>query len=192
MGCPSSVILADDVVFSVTTHDPSTATLTDADSDPQYKIYENLTAVPILTGTMSKLDDPGTTGFYATLIACTVLNGFELGKNYTIYIEATVNGVTGGISYGFNVKNCSLFTAGSIEWPYTVYNSVTLAPLEGVAVWISTDLAGTNIIWVGTTDALGVARDVFGQKPFLDPAPYFFWRQLTGYSFTNPDSETVV
>lgn len=191
MGCPSSVIIPDNIVFSITTHDPSTAALTDATGDPIYRIYEDLTAVPILAGTMSKLDDPGTTGFYATLIACTVLNGFELGKNYTVYIEAVVNGVTGGISYGFNVKNCSLFVAGSVEYTYTVVNSVTSAPLDGVAVWISTDIGGTNIVWVGQTDALGVARDMFGQKPWLDTGAYFFWRQLASYSFTNPDVENV-
>lgn len=191
MGCPSQVVLADNAVISITTHDPSTAALTDADSPPTYRVYEDLTAVAILTGTMPKLDDPNTTGFYAVLLACTVANGFELGKNYTVYIEATVNGVTGGISYGFNIKNCSPFAVGAFEYTYTVVNSVTSVPLDGVAVWISTDLAGTNIVWVGQTDALGVARDMFGQKPWLDAGTYYFWRQLAGYSFTNPDTEVV-
>ena len=191
MGCPSQVLLNDNAVISVTTHDPGTAALTDAAANPSYRVYEDLTAAPILTGTMPKLDDVNTTGFYAVLLACTVANGFELGKNYTVYIEATVNGTTGGISYGFNIKNCSNFPAGSTEYTYTVVNSVTSAPLDGVEVWISTDLAGTNIIWAGDTDALGVARDVLGQKPFLDPGSYFFWRSLAGYSFPNPDTEVV-
>ena len=36
-------------------------------------------------------------------IACTSGNGFELGKSYTIYIEATVSGNLGGIAFSFTV-----------------------------------------------------------------------------------------
>ena len=191
MGCPSQVVLDDDAVISVTTHDPTTAALTDADADPIYRIYEDLTAVPILSGTLSKLDDPGTTGFYATLISCTSGNGFELGKNYTVYIEATVNGITGGISYGFNIRNFCLFRVGAFEYTYTVVNSVTNLPLDGVEVWITTDIAGANIVWMGHTDAFGVARDIFDIKPNLDMGTYYFWRKLAGYTFSNPDTEAV-
>jgi hypothetical protein len=52
---------------------------------------------------MAKLDDANTTGFYTELIACTAGNGFESGKPYTVYIEATVDSDTGGISYAFRV-----------------------------------------------------------------------------------------
>lgn len=101
MGCQSSAIIGSDLVFSVCTHDPDTGILTDAATEPTYRLYENETATAILTGTMSKLDDANTTGFYTELIACTAANGFESGKSYTIYIEATVSGNMGGISYGF-------------------------------------------------------------------------------------------
>lgn len=80
--------------------------------------------------------------------------------------------------------------AGAIEFTYTVLD--TLAnPIEGVQVWTSTDLAGSNIIWSGNTDTLGVARDVNLQKPWLDAGTYYFWSQKAGYSFTNPDVENV-
>ena len=105
MGCPSSVILGDNLVFSICTHDPDTWVLTDADSAPAYRIYEDETATPILTGTMAKLDDAGTTGFYTESIVCSAGNGYEVGKTYTIYIEATVDGDKGGIAYAFNVTN---------------------------------------------------------------------------------------
>ena len=55
-------------------------------------------------GQTGKLDDGNTTGFYTELIACTAANGFEAGKTYTVYIEATVGGDTGGIAYSFKVK----------------------------------------------------------------------------------------
>lgn len=101
MGCPSEVIIGDNLIFSICTHDPDTGVLTDADASPSYRVYEDETSTPILTGNMAKLDDLNTTGFYSELIACTVANGFENGKTYTIYIEATVDSDTGGICYGF-------------------------------------------------------------------------------------------
>jgi len=53
-------------------------------------------------------------------------------------------------------------------------------PLDGVNVWISTDLAGVNVIANGFTDS-------FGNVTFmLDAGTYYAWKQLAGYSFTNP------
>lgn len=101
MGCQSEVYLGDNLTFSVTTHDPNTGILTDPDAPPPYRIYEDETAVPILTGTMAILDNVNTTGFCTELVACTVANGFESGRSYTVYIEAAVGGDTGGIAYGF-------------------------------------------------------------------------------------------
>lgn len=191
MGCQSEVNLGDNLTFSITTHDPDTGVLTDADAAPSYRVYEDETAVPLLTGTMAILDNVNTTGFYTELIACTAANGFEDRKSYNIYIEATVDGDTGGICYGFRITDV-LDVAGCSDFTYTVYSSVAPnPPIQGVRVTISTDLAGTNVIWGGDTDALGVARDDFGQLPCLTSGTYYFWRQLAGYSFSNPDTETV-
>lgn len=101
MGCPSFAIIGEDLTFSICTHDPDTAVLTDADSAPSYRVYEDETGTPILTGNMAKLDDAGTTGFYTETISCTAANGFEDRKTYTLYISAAVGGDTGGICYGF-------------------------------------------------------------------------------------------
>jgi len=103
MGCQSSVVLEQNLVFSICTHDPDTAELTDADSLPTYRLYEDETNTPILTGTLSKLDDSNTLGFYTEQIACTAVNGFEVNKVYTIYIAATVDSSVGGISFSFKV-----------------------------------------------------------------------------------------
>jgi len=110
MGCPSQVDLGDTLVFSVTTHDPDTGVLTDADAVPDYRIYEDETAVAILTGSMATLDAGNTTGFYSEIITCSTANGFEVGKTYTVYIEATVDGDMGGMAYTFKVvaTNASL------------------------------------------------------------------------------------
>jgi len=103
MGCPAEVAIEDNLVFSVCSHDPDTGVLTDADAVPSYRLYEDETGTPILTGNMDKIDDANTTGFYTELIACTLANGFESGKSYTIYITGAVDGDTGGICFGFKV-----------------------------------------------------------------------------------------
>jgi len=103
MGCPAEVYIGDNLTFSICTHDPDTGVLTDA-SSTLYYVYEDETAADILTGTLAKLDDAATTGFYVETIACTAGNGFEVGKTYTIYIEATVNSDKGGICYSFKTN----------------------------------------------------------------------------------------
>jgi hypothetical protein len=105
MGCPSEVFIGDNLVFSMCTHDPTSGVLTDAASAPTYRVYEDETGTAILTGEMAKLDDDNTTGFYTESIACTTANGFEDGKTYTVYIQATVDGDQGGIAYGFKATD---------------------------------------------------------------------------------------
>ena len=99
MGCPTECEIGDNLVFSVCTHDPDTGVLTDADTVPDYWVYEDETAVEILSGNMAKFD--GKTGHYTELIAVSVGNGFENGKTYTIFIDATVDSDLGGISFAF-------------------------------------------------------------------------------------------
>jgi hypothetical protein len=87
----------DDMTFTVTTHTTS-GVASDADSAPTYRVYENETATPLLTGNMALLDSDDTTGFYSEEITLSEANGFEVGKSYSIYIEATVDGDKGTIS----------------------------------------------------------------------------------------------
>jgi hypothetical protein len=191
MGCQTEVELGANLTFTVTTHDPATAAVTDAAAVPEYFVYEDETGASILNGTMTILDNANTTGFYSELIACTAANGFEAGRSYNIYIEATVNGVAGAISYGFRVADASEPAPGAIEFTYTVTNSATGLPIEGVEVWITTDAAGTNVVWHGDTDVFGVARDGSGGLPWLDAGDYFFFCQRAGFTFVNPDLENV-
>lgn len=80
---------------------------------------------------------------------------------------------------------------GALAFTYTVTRSDNAQPIEGVTVWITTDLAGNNVIWQGSTDASGVARDDNNSLPYLDSGTYFFWSQKSGYTFSNPDSEVI-
>lgn len=186
MGCQNDVLIGRNLTFSICTHDPTTGILTDADAPPPYRVYEDETAVPILTGTMSKLDDANTTGFYTEQIACTTANGFEAQKSYSIYIEAAVGGDTGGISYCFRVKSGDdQAGAGAITWTYTLTDADTGLPIDGAEVWVTTDLAGANIIAYSVTDAAGVVTF------YLDAGTVYVWRKRGGYTFTNPDTEVV-
>lgn len=95
----------DDVLtFTVTTHTFATGALTDADGNPSYRVYEDETGTAILTGTMAKLDDANTTGYYSEQITLSAANGFEVGKTYSVYITAAVSSVTGGCVRSFQVE----------------------------------------------------------------------------------------
>lgn len=80
----------------------------------------------------------------------------------------------------------------AIAFTYTVTDSATGLPVEGVEIWVSTDIGGANIVWYGNTDAFGVARDIYDFLPRLDPGTYYFWKQRVGYvDDQNPDTEIV-
>ena len=105
MGCPSEVTLGENVVFSITTHDADTGRLADAASPAAYRVYDEDDESAIDTGTMPLFDSSNTTGFYLKKIECSTGNGFAVGKTYTVYIEATVDGDTGGVCYAFRVSS---------------------------------------------------------------------------------------
>ena len=185
MGCPTAVIIGNNLVFSICTHDPDTGHLTDTDAPPIYRLYEDETVVPILTGTMAQLDGLNTTGFYTELIACTTANGFEAGRSYTVYIEATVDSDTGGITYAFIVKPTTL-GPGAIVFTYTLTSTVDGTPIDEVDVWVTSDIAGTNVLASGQTNMAG--QVVF----MLDAGTHYFWRQKDGWDFDpQPDVEVV-
>jgi hypothetical protein len=85
----------DYLTFPCNSHAAATGAATDGDGVPTYRIYEDETGTAILTGSMAKLDDANTTGFYSERIQLTAANGFEVGKTYTIYYTVTVSSVVG-------------------------------------------------------------------------------------------------
>ena len=77
-----------------------------------------------------------------------------------------------------------------IEFTYTLTDSVTGLPLNGARVQFATDAAMADIVWVGVTDAFGVARDADTNLPHLDAGTYYVRSRLSGYQFTI-DTEVV-
>jgi len=94
----------DALTFPASTHTASTGAATDADAVPDYRVYEDETGTAILTGSMAKLDDASTTGFYSEQITLSAANGFEKGKCYTVYISAAVATITGTMSHTFQME----------------------------------------------------------------------------------------
>lgn len=95
----------DDVLtFPANTHSSTTGAATDADAVPAYRVYEDETGTAILNGSMAKLDDANTTGFYSEQITLSAANGFEKGKCYTVYISAAVSSVTGTMNHTFQIE----------------------------------------------------------------------------------------
>lgn len=94
----------DYLTFYCNTHDPDTGVATDADAVPSYRIYEDETGAAILNGNMAKLDDGNTTGFYSERVQLTAANGFEKGKQYVVYISATVDSDTGTLHHTWQME----------------------------------------------------------------------------------------
>lgn len=96
----------DDILtFNCNTHRFDTGAATNADSSPQYRVYEDTTSTSIITGTMGLQDSINTVGFYSAQITLSTANGFDKGKQYTVYIYATVNSVTGTTHHTLQIKD---------------------------------------------------------------------------------------
>lgn len=113
------------------------------------------------------------------------LYNYFASARYTGLISLDQDWINGSIG----LENLPLGT--SVEFPYIVYYDGTANPIEGVKVEIYRDVAGTDIYWVGWTNALGEARDTYGNYPRLDPGTWYIWRKRGGISFNNPDTEVV-
>lgn len=75
---------------------------------------------------------------------------------------------------------------GANAWTYTLTSTVLPnPPIADADVWVTTDVAGTNVIASGKTNALGVVTF------YLDSGTVYVFRQKSGWSFTNPDIEVV-
>lgn len=84
------VFLSDSVYFHIGTSSATTGAATNADSTPVVSVEEDGTLMgyaPTVTNI--------TTGLYRVQVDATAGNGFEAGKRYSLYVVATVGGVTG-------------------------------------------------------------------------------------------------
>lgn len=155
-----TIKLGANLTFYANTHTPSTGAAVDADAVPGYRVYEDETATPLLTGSMALLDDANTTGFYSEQIAVTTANGFEAGKSYCIRITGVVGGVTGVELHYFNIQTRS---ADDLAYPATSGRSLDVdangkvilqATQTGVTIPTVTTLTNVDDVWEYTTRTL--------------------------------------
>lgn len=92
------------LTFYCNTHNASTGAATDADAVPSYRIYEDETGAAITNGNMALLDAANTVGFYSERLQLLAATGFEKGKQYAIYISATVATIEGTIHHTFQIE----------------------------------------------------------------------------------------
>jgi hypothetical protein len=145
----------DALTFYVTTTRFDTGAATDADSPPTYRVYEDETSTPILTGTMALLDSSNTAGLYSEGITLSAANGFEVGKSYGIYITAAVNSVTGATQQYFRVSGDAYARLGA---PAGASVSADIAVIEGQTDDIGAAGAGLTAVAIGTG---GITRASF-------------------------------
>lgn len=143
----------DALTFACNTHAP-TGAATDADSVPTYRVYEDETGTPILTGSMAKLDDTNTTGFYSEQISLSAANGFKVGKSYTVYIAATVSSVAATMHHAFTIID-NLATASALATVGS-YVDTEVAAIKAKTDNLPSDPADQSLI-IAATDALMTA-----------------------------------
>lgn len=116
------------LTFCANTTRFDTGAATDADAAPAYRVYEDETGTPILTGTMALLDSTNTAGFYSEQITLSAANGFEVGKCYSIYISAAVNSVTGATHHNFQVgAKVNTTHAAGVAWGSGAITAASIA-----------------------------------------------------------------
>lgn len=103
---------------------------------------------------------------------------------------AAIKAKTDQLEFTSSTVNANVATGGigtgAITVSYYVYSDeAETIPLAGVAVWVSTDLAGTVTVATDETNSSGLVTF------YLDAGTYYMWRSKTGYAFTNPDLEVV-
>lgn len=145
----SEIKLGNNLTFYANTHTPSTGAAVDADAAPDYRVYEDETGTPLLTGSMALLDDANTTGLYSEQIAVTAANGFEAGKSYSIRITGVVGGVTGVELHQFT---CAVRATDDLAFPTTTGRSIDVTATGAVGIdWANVENPTTTVGLSGTT-----------------------------------------
>ena len=118
----------------------------------------------------------GAIKFYEPGSAASPLAIAPINPQTAEFLDAKVSLISGGVAGG----------SGSIETTITVTDEAG-NPLDGVAVWVTTDSGGNNVV-AGTLHTNSLGQVVF----MLDAGVHYVWRQLSGFNFANPVQITVV
>ena len=183
------------IYFLWPTNNDAGASITRA-IDGTVSVYKDNGTTQVTTGVTDTEDFDSLTGIHLCTIVTTNV-WYAPAHDYTVVLSAaTIDGQTvNAVIASFSIENrTGSPQAGALEYTYTLYEDEDneTDPIEGADVWISTDEAGSIVIWRGVTDANGVLRETAGDSlPWLDAGTYYFWRQKSGYTFANPDTQAV-
>ena len=120
---------------------------------------------------------------YATAAALAVVDAITDKLNTAMELDGAV--------YRFTTNALELAPSGAagegaLEFVYTLTSTVDALPIDGASIWATTtNDPDDNVVASGTTNAFGVVTF------YLDAGTYYIWRQKTGWTFTNPDTEVV-
>jgi hypothetical protein len=118
----------EDIIYpTVQTSSFTLGSAADAESVPTWRMYEDNTTTPVTTGSFTTLNSMA--GFYVAAITLAAAIGYEKGKNYSLRVAATVNGVIGADVHNLQIEaevdsnsvsvtvnaNVSSITAGAIS-----------------------------------------------------------------------------
>jgi len=116
--------------------------------------------------------------------------GEDMNTN-TYHAFAEYTGAT-ALDTNFSVQNepsecsCDQSGPGDTSVTYTLTDSATGDPIPDATIWVTTDVAGTNIVATDVTDDAGQVTF------YLDEGvTYYVFRAKAGWSFTNPDTEVA-
>lgn len=137
---PSDEFQIDDFIeYHFQTHRFDTGTLTDADSLPTWRIYEENNDTATTNSNAVKRDDANTIGYYYARSQASAANGFEEGKDYIVRAEATVNAIKGADVIGrFRVVTAPILRSGTGAGQVEVDGS-------GVLVNVGTTTTATDV-----------------------------------------------
>lgn len=104
--------------------------------------------------------------------------------------------VTGAGCLQQNLEYCvQQRNASCINYTYTLTDITTGLPVPSASIWVTSDLAGLNVVWSGSTNAVGIALDSNNDLPCLDglpPTTWYFWATKAGMIANAwPDLELV-
>lgn len=196
------------VTLTVQTHTPSTGADVDADGNPTYRIYEDETGTPILTGSFAKLDDANTLGFYSEQITLSAANGFEKGKSYNIRKSATVAGVAGSevdflqieAEVDANIVSDKTGYALSASQTFNLIGSITgnlsgsVGSVVGAVGSVTGDIGGLSAgAQADVRDAIGLASaNLDTQLADLPTVAEFEARTLVAAAYFDPAADSVI
>jgi len=84
---------------------------TDCDSVPTFEVYEDENGTAIASGSMAKLNDAGTIGFYSELLTLSAANGYETGKSYSMLMECAVSATNRQVTHSWDVITAPVVVA---------------------------------------------------------------------------------